>query len=457
LIFASAEGIAETMRTTIVRIVLGICLVFFAGSLSSCARSKGNDPAREKEASGAEEGLSGRWRRANVPADRSEYKAVVDKIASHPYLQAYHKAPSEKGVIIFDSDLAYGGLNFYCSGHAPEASLMDMQGNILHSWTYSHEDVISRIPDFEPWEVNDESKTHWRRAYLYENGDILALFENILLIKLDKDSNLLWVGEVERTHHHMQVREDGGILVLATKKGRMLKRINETRKVIEDSYVELDREGRFVRRRSLLQSFERSPFAAMLEVMPREGELFHTNTIQILDGSLEHVSGVFKQGNILVSALLLNTIAIIDVPTNRVVWAFNGFENKFWNGMHEPVLLDNGNMLVFANHKHGAGVIRESKVLEFDPFTSEIVWQYEGDKDHPFYSTTCGTCQRLPNGNTLITESDNGRAFEVTRAGKIVWEYVSPFRAGDKNELIATLLHMERIDPSTAQWLDRRE
>src|SRR6059036_3002382 len=35
--------------------------------------------------------------------------------------------------------------------------------------------------------------------------------------------------------------------------------------------------------------------------------------------------------------------------------------------------------------------------------------------------------QRLPNGNTLITESSFGRLFEVTREGEIVWEYVSPF------------------------------
>jgi len=29
-------------------------------------------------------------------------------------------------------------------------------------------------------------------------------------------------------------------------------------------------------------------------------------------------------------------------------------------------------------------------------------------------------------GNTLITESDKGHVFEVTREGKIVWEFYSP-------------------------------
>src|SRR5262245_65643091 len=38
-----------------------------------------------------------------------------------------------------------------------------------------------------------------------------------------------------------------------------------------------------------------------------------------------------------------------------------------------------------------------------------------------------GCAQRLPNGNTLITESSFGRFFEVTKEGEIVWEYVNPF------------------------------
>ena len=35
-----------------------------------------------------------------------------------------------------------------------------------------------------------------------------------------------------------------------------------------------------------------------------------------------------------------------------------------------------------------------------------------------------------PNGNTLITEGPDGRVFEVTREGTIVWEYVFPLFSG---------------------------
>ena len=66
---------------------------------------------------------------------------------------------------------------------------------------------------------------------------------------------------------------------------------------------------------------------------------------------------------------------------------------------------------------------------------------------------TCGTNQKLPNGNVLITESDYGRAFEVTTDGKIVWEYINPHRADENRELIATLLHVNRLDRNSVKWL----
>jgi len=188
--------------------------------------------------------------------------------------------------------------------------------------------------------------------------------------------------------------------------------------------------------------------------MPKKNEQFHTNTLQLFDGHLSDISPLFKKGNALISALYLNTIAIVDLDKEKVVWALEGSVNDLWSGMHEPVLLDNGNILIFDNNWTAPKNKRYSRVLEFDPFTKEIVWQYRGGKQQAFFSRTCGTNQRLPNGNTLITESDNGRVFEVTSAGKIVWEYINPHRAGKNNQFIATILHMQRIDQDKISWID---
>ena len=58
----------------------------------------------------------------------------------------------------------------------------------------------------------------------------------------------------------------------------------------------------------------------------------------------------------------------------------------------------------------------------------EKVWEYSiaGLPGFLFYSTFVSSAQRLPNGNTLITEGVVGRVFEVTPGNEIVWEYLNP-------------------------------
>ena len=71
------------------------------------------------------------------------------------------------------------------------------------------------------------------------------------------------------------------------------------------------------------------------------------------------------------------------------------------------------------------------RVIEIDPVKMEIVWSYPlGRGMYQFFSTNISGAQRLPNGNTLITEGMNGRLFEVTPDLEIVWEYVNPFGKG---------------------------
>lgn len=76
-----------------------------------------------------------------------------------------------------------------------------------------------------------------------------------------------------------------------------------------------------------------------------------------------------------------------------------------------------------------------SRVLQFDPITLEIKWQYTPleagwllfTDPSNFYSSYISSAQRLPNGNTLITEGSDGHLIEVTKEHEIVWEYINPY------------------------------
>jgi hypothetical protein len=58
----------------------------------------------------------------------------------------------------------------------------------------------------------------------------------------------------------------------------------------------------------------------------------------------------------------------------------------------------------------------------FEP--ASPVWMYEDPGS--FYSQSKGGAFRMPNGNTLITESNANHIFEVTRDGQKVWAYNPP-------------------------------
>jgi hypothetical protein len=55
-----------------------------------------------------------------------------------------------------------------------------------------------------------------------------------------------------------------------------------------------------------------------------------------------------------------------------------------------------------------------------------LTWTYTASPTSNFYTSEVGGAQRLPNGNTLITEGIKGNLFEVTSTGEMVWRYINP-------------------------------
>jgi hypothetical protein len=233
-----------------------------------------------------------------------------------------------------------------------------------------------------------------------------------------------------------------------TREARIIPDLDPERPIQEDYATILSPDGEVMRSISLIDCFRNSDrFREILEKrVRRHGDIFHTNTVSILDGSISENIGAFKRGNLLTSMRFLDTIAVVDLEREEVVWAYRGDFHR----QHDPHVIGTGHLLLFNNRSER----EHSTVQEYDPVTMSLVWEYPGTEDDPLYSKSCGAAQRLPNGNTLITESDNGRALEVTPEKDIVWEFYNPARAGDHHEFIATLFEMQRLDPDfPLQWV----
>ncbi len=68
-----------------------------------------------------------------------------------------------------------------------------------------------------------------------------------------------------------------------------------------------------------------------------------------------------------------------------------------------------------------------------------------------------GRVQPLPNGNTLVVETDAGRALELTEDGEVVWEFRSPYRVRERGDKVASLYSLERVGADKTSWLDSKK
>ncbi|MEU8484690.1 aryl-sulfate sulfotransferase [Streptomyces sp. NPDC048641] len=133
-------------------------------------------------------------------------------------------------------------------------------------------------------------------------------------------------------------------------------------------------------------------------------------------------------GNILASLRSVSAVVVISRATGEILWRS---EPGTVSQQHAPTELESGAFLVFDN-----GVFRPdcdvpySRVVEIDPASGKVAWEYHDPAREFFFAPFMGSAQRLPNGNTLVTDSPSGRLFEVTRDGYLCWEYVVPYFAG---------------------------
>jgi hypothetical protein len=337
------------------------------------------------------------------------------------------KGDAESSVTIYDKQSCYNGVNIYSSTTQPYTYLMDMQGNILHTWYLK---------------LNNTYEGFFC-AELLENGDLLAVVKNkSSFIKLGWDSQIKWETKIAG-HHDLYVSQNGDIYVLAIKdcvvffaglpfstKEDYIAVLNSNGKIkdnislhpIYKKYFSFKKVIRIYKQLSdpdmLLRIISNKLSGKELFCNVRDIDIsLHTNTVEIIN---KNINGVCSKGDILTSSRDMSLVVILNVQEQRTVWTWGP---GVISGQHQPTLLDNGNIMMLDN---GWESRNYSRVIELDPVTKKIKWEYTAAAKEDFFTSAMGGNQRLPNGNTLITEAYKGRVFEITKDGEIVWEFYNP-------------------------------
>ena len=380
--------------------------------------------------------------RAFTPGNSSSsFEDTKEQLRSIPYFTWVPATKPEKsGVTLNIKELSSPGFNLYCSRNRAQADLMDMDGNLIHKWT----------------EESGRSKT-WNHVELGENGSAFTIDVDRRLLKIKPDSTTEWSHKAGH-HHDIAIAENKDIYTL-THKNDIVFYHGIPLPILNDYITVLSPEGKVLSETSLYDILkDHVPFRSVKSIyrymlsrrafvpslkhqfrkkkrpllFRKDMDIFHTNSIELMDRS---IAGFCNKEDWLISIRQLDLICVVNPKTAKVTWEWGP---KELSRQHNPTLLANGNILIFDNGvKTGF-----SRIVELDPLKKKVVWEYKANPPQDFYSRGRGGVQRLPNGNTLITESDRGHVFEVTPGGKIVWEFYNPQKRGTFR---AAIYRMNRI------------
>lgn len=397
------------------------------------------------------------------------------------------------GITIHDPARAEGCYVLYDGGDH-FAVLIDGNGEEVHIWDYSG----------APPELIDPALIGGARGHIFAQKEH-SRFANETLLELDWDGNVVWEwgtaapGGKARQHHDQARLSNGNTLVLAQRERPVPELDGQLRH--NDTIYEVSPEGELVWEwysgdHLAALGFTGERLAALSTPAMRgaggSGALLGFNSMDPLGPNHRFAAGDarFHPDNVMVGTRGAGFVAIIERATGDIVWnlgpdlpAANDLTKRNFKGelprpvdclggQHDAHLIAEGlpgagNVLLFDNQ--GATGLPPiympvqfgSRVLEIDPKTNEIVWQYDGSAQGSpiwsFFSSFLSSARRLRGGNTLICEGAYGRIFQVTPEGEIVWEFINPRDRdntglpGDANTAFNNQVY--RAQPVPADWL----
>ncbi len=373
---------------------------------------------------------------------------------------------------------------------AQGAALYDMNGNVVHRWKGLYGAFDNKIlpgghvmgaSGFMPgyWldcldliQQDWDGNTVWR----FDKGEALVNPETgKSLMSARQHHDFQREGSATGYYNPGQTPKTRGKTLVNSTLTRKLPEFSDIN-IADTNIMEVDEEGNRLWSWSLFDHWDQLGIESIGKAVhrcfaPEFGtsgyvKVTYCNNINYLGPNKWHDAGDerFHPDNIISDIRILNTSFIIDRKSGDIVWRLGpDFESckelqdigqivgQHHVHMIQKGLPGEGNILIFDNGGQ-AGLGKPSpcaptgycnatraysRVLEIDPVTLKVVWSYNDPSEFPgsveeltitdnLFSHYCSSADRLPNGNTLITEFLHGRIIEVTPEREIVWEFINP-------------------------------
>ncbi|MEO1084418.1 MAG: arylsulfotransferase family protein, partial [Acidobacteriota bacterium] len=340
------------------------------------------------------------------------------------------------------------------------ATLVDTEGKTVRRWRDPHSRSWARSVLLDDGDLMVKGRLKKEREALSRaargggspsldpmDGEPWYPLDGHYLARYAWDGTLKWRrGAI--IHHDFEVGGDGRILTL----GLGSRVLDGDLRIVDHTIKVLSPRGKKLRRVSLYELLSSNPTIFELPhttdhpaALLKNGklDLLHSNAIARMPfDALRGRGGIYCETCVLVTVRHQNLVAVIDLEKELLLWVWGPGELQF---PHEGRWLENGHILIFDNGSERRGY---SRIVEVDPRSGRIVWSYQAIRPKDFFTEGRGTSQALSNGNVLIASSNQGKVFEVTRAGRVSWLYVV---RGESGHLAA--MRAAKYPPSMVQPL----
>lgn len=305
-----------------------------------------------------------------------------------------------------------GPINSVSGDHSDEyAYLINMDKRVSHKWHF---------------------EGGFKHAILLDNGNLLCrtraprrILDSVVpiagssgsLVELDWEGNIVWQYHNSSIHHDFERLDNGNTLLLAWEpipnqvtyniQGGT-PQLDDQMLMLGDKILEINQYGDIVWE---WKSWEYLDFGYH-RICPLENriEWTHANSIQLM-----------SDGNILLSFRNTNTLVIVSRADGSILWEWGYGELEH---QHHPTEIEHGKIMLLDNRPHeGNG----ARIITIDIAHKKILSEYKGEPGNPFFAVHAGSVDQLPNGNLLICQGSEGKAFEIDGAGSILWEYTNPY------------------------------
>ena len=342
---------------------------------------------------------------------------------------------------------------------------------ILHEWNPNLDSYFQSLEQKDNdnlWEhlSRDYNNRRFEICHPLFNSDGSIIFNGQAytpLIKIDKNSNVLWIKSDNEYHHSINSDIDNNLWVCTRYnpakidnkytgkhfKKRVTYHDDGIRKITPNGDILFDKSISeiFIENNMEYLLFATNPFF--------NNNPIHLNDIQPVPSDTKY----WKKGDVFLSLRNQSMILLYRPETNQIIWKSAG---KFFY-QHDVDIIDNHRISIFNNNTKyfwdGYKVDGENEILIYDFLTAKYEsYQKQNFINDNIKTVSAGIHEILENGDLYIEESNYGRLLYYDKTGRLQWIFLNQSADGFEYSVSwSRILHKKNDLLKVRKFLDSKK